>query len=44
METANYSMLPADVQYLKQTFKQSVYFGIAEGNWKQRLYNHKQSF
>ena len=22
-----------------QTFKQRVYLGIAEGNWKQRLYN-----
>ena len=32
METANYSTLPADVLYLKQTFKQSVCFGIAEGN------------
>ena len=27
-----------------QTFKQRVYLGIAEGNWKQRLYNHRQSF
>ena len=27
-----------------QTFKQCVYLGIAEGNWKQRLYNHRQSF
>ena len=26
------------------TFKQHVYLGIAEGNWKQRLYNHRQSF
>ena len=26
-----------------QTFKQRVYLGIAEGNWKQRLYNHRQS-
>ena len=26
-----------------QTFKQSVYLGIAEGNWQQRLYNHGQS-
>ena len=26
-----------------QTFKQLVYLGIAEGNWKQRLYNHRQS-
>ena len=27
-----------------QTFKQRAYLGIAEGNWKQRLYNHRQSF
>ena len=27
-----------------QTFKQRVYLRIAEGNWKQRLYNHRQSF
>ena len=27
-----------------QTFKQRVYLGIAEGNWKQRLYNHRQCF
>ena len=27
-----------------QTFKQCVYLEIAEGNWKQRLYNHRQSF
>ena len=27
-----------------QTFKQRVYLGIAEGNWKQRLYNHRKSF
>ena len=27
-----------------QTFKQRVYLGIAEENWKQQLYNHKQSF
>ena len=27
-----------------QTFKQRVYLGIAEGNWKQRLYNYRQSF
>ena len=27
-----------------QTFKQRVYLGIAEGNWKQRLYNHRQFF
>ena len=27
-----------------KTFKQRVYLGIAEGNWKQRLYNHRQSF
>ena len=27
-----------------QMFKQRVYLGIAEGNWKQRLYNHRQSF
>ena len=27
-----------------QTFKQRVYLGIAEGHWKQRLYNHRQSF
>ena len=27
-----------------QTFKQCVYLGIAEGNWKQRLYNHRKSF
>ena len=25
-----------------QTFKQRVYLGIAEGNWKQRLYNHRR--
>ena len=28
----------------KQTFKQRVYLGIAEGNWKQRLHNHRQYF
>ena len=27
-----------------KTFKQRVYLGIAEENWKQRLYNHRQSF
>ena len=27
-----------------QTFKQCAYLGIAEGNWKQHLYNHRQSF
>ena len=27
-----------------QTFKQCVYLEIAEGNWKQKLYNHRQSF
>ena len=27
-----------------QTFKQRVYLGITEVNWKQRLYNHRQSF
>ena len=27
-----------------QTFKQCVYLEIAEGNCKQRLYNHRQSF
>ena len=27
-----------------QIFKQGVYLVIAEGNWKQRLYNHRQSF
>ena len=27
-----------------QTFKQHVYLRIAEENWKQRLYNHRQSF
>ena len=27
-----------------QPFKQRVYLGIIEGSWKQRLYNHKQSF
>ena len=27
-----------------QTFKQRVYLGIAEGNWKQSLYNHRQFF
>ena len=27
-----------------QTFKQLVYLGIAERNWKQRMYNHRQSF
>ena len=27
-----------------QTFKQRVYLGKAEGNWKQQLYNHRQSF
>ena len=27
-----------------QTFKQRVYLGIAVGNRKQRLYNHRQSF
>ena len=27
-----------------QTFKQRVYLEIAEGNWKQQLYNHIQSF
>ena len=27
-----------------QTFKQRAYLGIAERNWIQRLYNHRQSF
>ena len=27
-----------------QTLKQCVYLGIAEGNWKQHLSNHRQSF
>ena len=27
-----------------QTFKQRVYLVTAEGNWKQKLYNHRQSF
>ena len=27
-----------------QTFKQRVYLGIVERNWKQRLYIHRQSF
>ena len=27
-----------------QTFKQRVYLGIAEGNWKQQLYINRQSF
>ena len=27
-----------------QTFKRRVYLGIARGNWKQRLNNHRQSF
>ena len=27
-----------------QSFKQCVYLGIAEGNWKQRLYNHRKFF
>ena len=27
-----------------QIFKQHIYLGITEGNWKERLYNHKQSF
>ena len=27
-----------------QTIKHCVYLRIAEGNWKQRLYNHRQSF
>ena len=27
-----------------QPFKQRAYLRITEGNWKQRLYNHKQSF
>ena len=27
-----------------QTFKQCVYLGLAEGNYKQRLYNHRQFF
>ena len=27
-----------------QTFKQRVYLGIAERNWKKILYNHRQSF
>ena len=26
------------------TFKQRVYLGIAESDWKQRYYNHKKSF
>ena len=27
-----------------QTSKQRAYLGIAEGNWKQQLYNHRQPF
>ena len=27
-----------------QTFKQRVYLVTAEANWKQKLYNHRQSF
>ena len=28
--------------FATQTFKKGAYLGIAEGNWKQRLYNHRQ--
>ena len=30
--------------YATPTFKQRVYLGIAESDWKQRYYNHKKSF
>ena len=30
--------------FATQTFKKRVSLGKAEGNWKQRLYNHRQSF
>ena len=39
MEIAKYKALSTT-----QTFKQCVCLEIAEGNWKQKLYNHRQSF
>ena len=30
--------------FATQTFKKRVYLGIVEGNWTQRLSNHRQSF
>ena len=43
MEIARYRMLSTNIS-ATQTFKQRVYLGIAERNWKQQLYNHRQSF
>ena len=45
MEIGKYRTLSTNVSVSAiQTFKQGVYLGIAEGNWKQRLYNHRQPF